>query len=550
MPIRQLPETLINQIKAGEVVERPASALKEMMDNAIDSGASSIKASIEKGGLSLISVDDDGQGISVQDLPLAFARHATSKIQTFADLSTVTTMGFRGEALASLAAVSRCRLISKEAGAPAYEISAEEGVIGEVAPASRQQGTTVSARDLFFYVPARRKFLKSEQTESNHCRDAFVRAAMSRPDIAMTFVKDGKMVYRLPSQSALDRAKALIGPSFAGQVAPVSATFGDFSITGFAAPMAALPSGKETQLLFVNKRYARDRLLSHAAKEALIQSRGLGRERDVAFVLFFDLPTELVDANAHPAKTEVRFRDPRGAHQFVSRALADALATLPPPVDPPLPIGHKPLEHHRPHGVEREMDIFGHQEAEPGVASPPPIQNDSERFLGTLRSGMCAWDAGTGLWLAPAASITRLATAMEMSKKAEEGALSGSQFLIPAHAAGLGDAQLVLASRGNQLQALGLDLEWDAAGSCSVSSAPDGFDNCDWSLSLRALALAFASGRSDALSLCIAMSAGLPSTASPQEHELWDCAKTWMQMRRFSREIPGAIFLPLPSVDS
>lgn len=545
MPIRQLPETLINQIKAGEVVERPASALKEMMDNAIDSGATTIKASIEKGGLSLISVDDDGLGISVEDLPLAFARHATSKIETFEDLSTVTTMGFRGEALASLAAVSRCKIISKQAGLPAYEISAEEGIIGEVAPSSRQQGTTVSARDLFFYVPARRKFLKSEQTESNHCRDAFVRAAMSRPDIAMTFVKDGKMVYRLPIQTALERAKALIGPSFSGQVATVSATFGAFSITGFAAPMAALPSGKETQLLFVNKRYARDRLLSHAAKEALIQSRGLGRERDVAFVLFFDLPTELVDANAHPAKTEVRFRDPRGAHQFVSRALSDALATLPPPIDPPLPAGHRPLEHHQPR--EAEMDLFGDRSAQQaGGPTQPIVSNDSEKFLGVLRGGMCAWDAKNGLWLASPASLSRLSMAIAMAGHAENGDLIGSHLLIPSQAEGLADVQLMLASRGNQLQALGLDIDWLPGGSCSVSSAPDGFDNCDWAESLRALALAFASGRSDALSLCMALASGVESE-SVDDAALWASARSWMEMRRFAREIPGATFVSLPA---
>lgn len=537
--IHQLSETLINQIKAGEVVERPASALKELLDNAIDSGATSIKASIEKGGLTLISVEDDGEGIEPEDLPLAFARHATSKIKTFEDLSIATTMGFRGEALASLAAIAKCKISSKRADQEAFEIEAENGEVGQTSPTQRRQGTTVQARDLFFYVPARRKFLKSEPTEAGHCRDSFVRAALSRPDIAMSFQKDGKIVYRLPVQSAIDRAKVLLGNSFSGSIALVDASFPPFSIKGFAVPIGALPSGKETQLLFVNKRYARDKLLSHAVKEALIQSRGLGREREVAFVLHLSLPTELVDANAHPAKTEVRFKDPRAVHQFVYKSLLDALATLPAPAALPSDErSGRPLSTmNRP---EMEIDLFAESTTQHSSApGRMPIQNDAERFIGILRGGACAWDAGDCLWLAPASSLAAISKAGPMSDKALNGELAGAEQIIPASATLPPEVKNLLARRSNQLQALGIDLEWTSEDSAMITFAPEGFDNCDWNKSLLAIFSCLSTSRSDALSLCLALCSGLPLDPL-SENELWNAASYWMDMRRLARELPGS----------
>jgi DNA mismatch repair protein MutL len=541
--IHQLPEVLINQIKAGEVVERPASALKELLENAIDSGASSIRAKIEQGGLSLIQVEDDGGGIDLEDLPLAFARHATSKIRVFEDLAKVSTMGFRGEALASLSSISRCKIASKHRGASmGFELEAEEGRVGEPSPSSQTQGTTVSARDLFFYVPARRKFLKSEQTEANHCRDAFCRAAMSRPDIAMSFFKDNKPVFRLQAQTPLERAKALMGPALAGQIAIVNASHGAFSITGFACPLAALPSGRETQMLFVNHRFARDRLLTHAAKEALGQSRGLGREREVGFVLFFNLPTELVDANVHPAKTEVRFRDPRGAHQFVYKALLDALSTLPPPEPMEDPASRsEPLLSHRPR--EQELDLFGLAAGQ--SSSFAKVANEAEAFLGPLRSGLCAWDAGDGLWVAPSDALSLVPQALALAREAEEGTLAACELLIPARAEGLLEEQPILAQRSKQLLALGVDIEWSASGSCNILYAPEGFDNCDWQASLRALAKALRANKTDATALALALAQGLP-LPEPNDQTLWDAAQAWMNERRLARELPGASQIPLP----
>lgn len=537
--IRQLPDTLVSQIKAGEVVERPASALKELIDNAIDSGASSIKVNIEKGGLSLIQVEDDGEGIFETDLPLAFARHATSKIHTFEDLSHALTMGFRGEALASIASVSRCKIISARSNSPAFEIEAEEGRVHPVQHSNRQQGTTTIVRDLFFYVPARRKFLKSEPTEANYCRDAFSRAAMSRPDIAMSFSKDGKIVYRLPPQTALERAKTLLGNTLSGEIAVVEAEYPPYRITGFASPVGALPSGRETQMLFVNHRFARDKLLMHAAKEALIQSRGLGREREVAFVLFLELPPELVDANAHPAKTEVRFKDPRAAHQFVYKALSDALSKLPAASPDPAAHAPRPLASREP-----EQNIFG----EPSEHAQPhqvmEVANEAERFLGPLRSGYCVWDAGDGLWIAPFSSLATVRSALDLAAMAESGELSGREQLIAPLAQGLSERKSILMSRVNQVQALGLDLEWIDSDSCHVSFAPEGFDNCDWSTSLNELGARLSESKRDALTLCHALCSGLPVPALGQD-ELWEAASTWMDERRLARELPGARMITL-----
>ena len=579
--IHQLSELLISQIKAGEVIERPSSALKELLDNAIDSGADTIKASIEKGGLSLISVEDNGEGIAQDDLVLAFARHATSKIKTFEDLSHAKTMGFRGEALASLAAISKCKITSATAEGSCYSIEAEEGKTSEVISSARQKGTTTSARDLFFYVPARRKFLKSEPTEAGHCRDVFVRAALSRPDIAMSFFKDGKPVYRLPAQTARERAIALIGSSFSGELASVSAAFGDYSIEGFCAPMGSLPSGKETQLLFVNKRYARDKLLNHAAKEALIKSRGLGREKEVAFVLHFELPTESVDSNAHPAKTEVRFKDPRAAHQFVYKALCDALATLPPPE----PLVNDPSFAHRPLGAdlrekEQDSDLFGEGSAPSGSnggytpsyptsyqksypnssqqnsyissrdsgssgsswSSKREISSEAESYLGLLRSGYCGWDSAEGIWLVHPSSLLKAELAMKMADLAESGELSACEQLIAAKFEGLEDIGGILKSRKAQLISLGIEINWLSAGEGEITFAPDSFDNCKWSESLRYVSTCLLSGKTDALSLCLALCRGLPEQVADEE-KLASIAAVWMEKRRHSRELPQAKFM-------
>jgi len=328
--IQKLPDNLISQIAAGEVIERPASGLKELLDNAIDSGATKIEARVDKGGTGRIEVLDNGSGISEEDLPLAFERHATSKIRSFDDLMSAMTMGFRGEALASMASVARASIVTKREGERVgRKIVCENGVMGAIEPAACEPGTRVTIQDLFFFVPARRKFLKSETTEFNNCRAAFLRSALSRPDIAFTLLRDGKKNLAFPAQTPRERAEAVLGPQVGPKLVPLAASSGVMTLEGFAAPVRALPTGQEFQWLFVNKRFTRDRILASAAREALAETQGLGREKDVAYVAFLSIPSSEIDVNAHPAKTETRFKDARGARQFLKQALLETFAALP-----------------------------------------------------------------------------------------------------------------------------------------------------------------------------------------------------------------------------
>lgn len=323
--IRVLPELLINQIAAGEVVERPASALKEILENAIDAGARAIQVRLAQGGVKEIQVTDDGVGMSAEDLPLALARHATSKIATLTDLEGVRSLGFRGEALASIAAVSRLRLASRRHDAPhGWVVEAEGDWRAPVRPEAIAPGTVVSVRDLYFNTPARRKFLKSEATEYGHCEEMFRRAALSRPDIAFTLHHNGRVVWHLRSATREARIAALAGDEFAQAAVAVEARAGDLALTGLAALPAFSRASRDLQYVFVNGRFVRDKLITHALREAYRDV--LHHERHPAYVLFLELPPEAVDVNVHPMKIEVRFRDPRGVHQFVFHALQRALA--------------------------------------------------------------------------------------------------------------------------------------------------------------------------------------------------------------------------------
>jgi DNA mismatch repair protein MutL len=351
--IQKLPENLISQIAAGEVIERPASVLKELLDNAIDAGSTKIEARVDKGGVARVEVLDNGQGIPEEDLALAFERHATSKIRSFDDLMEAMTMGFRGEALASMASVSRASITTKREGERVgRRLACENGVLGEIEPAACDVGTRVQIQDLFFFVPARRKFLKSDSTEFAHCRAAFLRSALSRPDIAFTLYRDNKKSLSFPAQTPRERAEAVLGPQVAQRLAPLDAESGFLRLEGFAAPVRALPTGQDSQWLFVNRRYTRDRILASAAREALAETQGLGREKDVAFIAFLSVPSSEIDVNAHPAKTETRFKDSRGARQFLKNALLATFEALP-----------------KPEGADaaEEEDIFA-----PNAASEPP----------------------------------------------------------------------------------------------------------------------------------------------------------------------------------
>jgi DNA mismatch repair protein MutL len=323
--IQVLPDLLINQIAAGEVVERPASALKELLENSVDAGARDIAVQLASGGTQLIKVADDGQGISRDELPLALARHATSKIVSLSDLERVASLGFRGEALASIAAVSRLTLTSRRAGDKhAWTIAASGPEITAAAPASLAAGTSIEVRDLYFNTPARRKFLKSEATEYGHCEEIFRRIALSRSGTGFTLQHNGRTRWHLKPQALADRMAALLGDDFRAEAVMFDETGPGIQLSGSAGVPAQARSTRDAQYFFVNGRYVRDKLLGHAVRQAYQDV--LHHERHPSFVLFLEIDPALVDVNVHPTKIEVRFRDARAVHQFVFHALNKALS--------------------------------------------------------------------------------------------------------------------------------------------------------------------------------------------------------------------------------
>ncbi len=323
--IHALPDHLVNQIAAGEVVERPAAALKEIIENSIDAGATRIQVELAGGGIRLIRVADNGSGIHADDLPLALSRHATSKIASLQDLEHVRSMGFRGEGLASIASVSRLTLTSRQEGSPAArQVRARDGQIEPAAAAAHPVGTSVEVADLFFNTPARRKFLKSENTEYAHCATVFDRLALANPHIAFELVHNGKTTAKYPAQSQNERIAAVLGPDFQAASLPIDSGNGILRLHGLIAKPTFAQGRSSQQYCFVNNRFVRDKVMLHAAKQAYRDV--LHQQITPAFVLFLELPPEMVDVNVHPTKTEIRFRDSQAVHQLVFHTLNKALA--------------------------------------------------------------------------------------------------------------------------------------------------------------------------------------------------------------------------------
>ena len=323
--IKPLPELLINQIAAGEVVERPASALKEILENSIDAGARKITVQLQQGGVKQIRVADDGGGIAKDELLLALTRHSTSKINTLEDLQRITSLGFRGEALASIAAVSRLTLTSRESGQNhAWQIQADGRQVSQPEPAALSSGTVLDVNDLYFNIPARRKFLKSEITEFAHCDETFKRMALSQCGIEFTLQHNGKVRRLLRPASPAQRIAAILGEEFDQSAAAVDEQSADMRLHGMVALPAYARASRDAQYFFVNNRYVSDKLISHALREAYRDVLHL--DKHPAFVLFLEIDPESVDVNVHPSKTEVRFREPRALHQFIFHAINKALA--------------------------------------------------------------------------------------------------------------------------------------------------------------------------------------------------------------------------------
>ena len=330
--IRALPDLLINQIAAGEVVERPAAALKELLENALDAGARQIDVDLAGGGIKRMRVADDGGGIDRDDLPLAVARHATSKIASVLDLEAIGTLGFRGEALASIAAVSRLAVASRASGRPhAWRLEVEGGTVGVIQPAALAGGTTVTIEELYFNTPARRKFLRTEGTEWAHCDEAFRRIALAHPEVGFTLQHNGRVHYRLVAGGRQARAEALLGDAFVHDAARIDVAAGDVTLEGYAVRPAHAATTAQAQYLFVNGRFVRDRMLAHALRDAYRDV--LHHDRQPSYALWLTIDPRRVDVNVHPQKIEVRFRDAGAVHQFVrhavERALADTAALAP-----------------------------------------------------------------------------------------------------------------------------------------------------------------------------------------------------------------------------
>jgi DNA mismatch repair protein MutL len=322
-PIRELPDELISQIAAGEVVERPASVVRELLDNALDAGARQITVRLASGGVRLISVEDDGLGIPREELTVALRRHATSKIASLNDLETVGTMGFRGEALAAINAIAELSILSRFAGADGA--FALDGRTGELRPVARAVGTTVEVRELFFATPARRKFLKTDATELAHCIEAVRRHALARPEVGFSVWHDGKLMEQWRAADRREQRLAdALSDDFVAQSVAVEHIGGAVRVAGRAGIPDAARSRADQQFFYVNGRFVRDKVLSHAVRSAYEDV--LHGQRQPVYALYLEIDPSRVDVNVHPTKIEVRFRDGREVHQAVRHAIENALA--------------------------------------------------------------------------------------------------------------------------------------------------------------------------------------------------------------------------------
>ncbi|MEO6407951.1 MAG: DNA mismatch repair endonuclease MutL [Burkholderiaceae bacterium] len=487
--IRALPDELVSQIAAGEVVERPASVVRELVDNALDAGASEIAVRLVSGGIRQIVVEDDGHGIAADELVLALRRHATSKIASLIDLEQVATLGFRGEALAAIASIAELSLASRTAeAAHAQRLDARSG---ELAPTARGRGTSIEVRELFFSTPARRKFLKTEATELAHCIEAVRRHAITRPDVAFTVWHDGKVVQQWRRGALDERLRAVLGDDFMAQSRPLSLDLGLLRISGRAGLPAAARARADQQYVYVNGRYVRDRLISHGLRSAYEDV--LHGARQPAYLLFIEIAPDRVDVNVHPTKIEVRFRDSREIHQAVRRAVEASLATA--GGETPLAIGDSvrslapatwraataygaPPQQQSSLGLQDLAVLYAGESPRPwsvpAPAAPAPAQQawPLGRALAQVAGTFVLAENAQGLVIVDMhAAHERIV--YERLKLGVAGRTIDSQpLLVPATFAATAQEIATAQSQADELRALGLDVETLAPGVLAVRSEP------------------------------------------------------------------------------
>jgi len=478
-PIRVLPEALASQIAAGEAVERPASVVKELVENSLDAGARAISIFLEEGGLRRIRVEDDGAGIPRHELALALLRHATSKIASLADLEAVPTLGFRGEALAAIASVARLTLASRTRDEPhGHAVRAEAGRALAVEPAAVAVGTVVTVEDLYFNVPARRKFLRRPASEFAHCEELVRRLALAHPQVAFALRHGARELLRRAPESFAARAAALLGDEFYAQAVAVDAQAGALALRGYAGTPQAARTRTGPQMLFVNGRSVRDRLLAHAVRTAYGEM--LHGDRQPAYALFLSLDPRAVDVNVHPAKAEVRFRDAAAVYAFVREAVARALGYRPGAA--PAPRAAQSLATlPRANGTSAALAL-----AEPAAsyaASPHGAPEAADRAAGggtpplgyalaQLAGAYVLAQNGTGLVLVDAHAAHERILFERLRAQAARGALAAQPLLVPLVFPADAEALAAAEEHAELLAQLGFDLAPAGPQSLALRAAP------------------------------------------------------------------------------
>ncbi|MGA2549037.1 MAG: DNA mismatch repair endonuclease MutL [Burkholderiaceae bacterium] len=504
--ILPLPDRLISQIAAGEVVERPASVIKELLENALDAGARRIDVKLEEGGVKRIVISDDGSGIPKDELPLALARHATSKIASLADLEAVATLGFRGEALASIASVAGLAITSRvDSDSHAWRID-NHALAGTIEPAAGQVGTTVEVVDLYFNTPARRKFLKTEQTELGHCQEALRRIALAHPDVAFSLSHNGRILEHRNAAARDARVLQMMGDEFANAHRVVSVSSGGaagLALTGFVGLPSASRASTQAQYFYVNGRFVRDKLLGHAVRAAYQDV--LHGERHPAYVLALELDARQVDVNVHPSKIEVRFRESRAVHQFVFHAVTQALA--PPATTAPTigvdRLGASPgLDHaswQARLGVRQSMPAYGSLFRADGAGQPsypastqreaqeiarPPVGATDDHYplgfaLAQLHGVYVLAQNAQGLVLVDMHAAHERILYERLKTGLDAGTLPVQHLLIPVVLNATSQELGVAQESGATLAALGFDIHPISATALAVRSVPALLANAD-----------------------------------------------------------------------